>query len=335
MTSTPLRSPALVLATAAAAAWLTACSGSDATDASAAPAHVVMVSVVSTHATSPADRPDDLQPEQIERTVAAELERRSLEERTSRAIATARSSDRTTRLGAATVGPLPASEETWRRATAPAGTPSPRPVPTDRFRAIPLERRPASSQPQEQPTRERFRRIPLVVPQDTVLEIELVEALSSQTSSVGDLFTARVVSPVSVDGYFAVPLGATVVGHVEAVDRARRFGGRARLLLLFDRLVLPEGEVPLEASLYDEARGETGRDAATIAGATAAGAILGRAVGDGDRRSAVGALIGAAIGTGVAARRGEAIELPAGGRLTLALDEPVEVTVRVRVLEVG
>lgn len=171
---------------------------------------------------------------------------------------------------------------------------------------------------------------PITVPAGTSFSAELQSSLSSETSAVGDRFTARLASPLSAGGQEAVPAGATIEGRVTEAQALRKIGGKARLGLAFDRVVLPDGTAaPLAASLSQVGKSETKRDAATIGGSAAAGAILGRVIGGGSksRRSAIGAAAGAAIGTAIAAKtEGDAITLPAGTVLTLALEAPLTVT---------
>jgi hypothetical protein len=111
----------------------------------------------------------------------------------------------------------------------------------------------------------------------------------------------------------------------------RRIGGRARLGVELDRLVLPDGtERPISAGFAEAGRSETGKDAATIGGAAAAGAILGRATASrSDRKKAtvIGSILGAAAGTVIASRtEGDEITIPEGTFVTLALDAPVALT---------
>lgn len=323
MSIASIRSPLLP----AAAALLLASACHRATESALPAASSQEVDVVATPIYEAAlERPiDELTAARIDAAVADELARREDATRETRA---AESRER--------------SREPVRTASAADGLQT-----SDRFRAIPIESAPTTVQPVSEALppspaprqrTESLREISLVVPAGTRLEAELEDQLSSQTSRAGQPFGARLVAPVSIDGYFAFPVGAEIVGHVEEVERARRIGGRARLLLVFDHLQLPQGEVPLRASLYDETRGEGKRDAATIGGAAAAGAILGRAIGDEHRArgGTLGALIGAAIGTGIAAsRQGEAIEMPVGTALELVLEEAVPVIIRVRVLDVS
>lgn len=170
------------------------------------------------------------------------------------------------------------------------------------------------------------------VPSGTVMEVEFLESLSSQSSQPGDIFRARVSSNVTADGDVAIPAGSEVVGVVTEAVPLRKVGGRAKLALKFTDLVLPSGAtVPLRASLVEQGRSETGRDAATIGGAAAGGAILGRILNKGNRTKGglIGAVIGAAAGAAIASRTpGEEVTIPEGTRLDLKLDDAVEVRLR-------
>jgi type IV secretory pathway VirB10-like protein len=172
------------------------------------------------------------------------------------------------------------------------------------------------------------------LPAGSSFEVELGDTLSSQASEPGDIFRARVTADVYEDGALAIPRGSSVVGEVTQAQSTRRVGGRAVLGLRFSDLVLPTGEtVPLAASLVEQGRSETGRDAATIGGGAAAGAILGRIFNKGDkgRGAILGAILGAAAGTAVAARTpGEEVTIPEGAVLTLRLDDEIEVRRRPR-----
>jgi outer membrane lipoprotein SlyB len=163
------------------------------------------------------------------------------------------------------------------------------------------------------------------------MEIELLEGLSSQTSEPGDIFRARVSSDVSTDGAVGIPAGAEVVGVVTEAVPLGKVGGRAKLGLKFTDLVLPNGRtVPIDASLVQQGANETRKDAATIGGAAAGGAILGRVLSKKDRGrgTVIGAIIGAAAGAVLASRNGEEVVIPEGTRLDLKLDYEVEVRAR-------
>jgi type IV secretory pathway VirB10-like protein len=212
--------------------------------------------------------------------------------------------------------PEPVPEEVIEEpAAAPKPEPAPEPEPEPEI---------APAEP-EAPAAPREVRVPA----GTVLNVEILEGLSSQSSQPGEIFRARVSSDVTADGGVAIPAGSEVVGVVTEAVPLRKIGGRAKLALKFTDLVLPSGStVPLRASVVQQGRSETGRDAATIGGAAAGGAILGRVINKGDRSKGglIGAVIGAAAGAVIASRTpGEAITIPEGTRLDLKLDDEVEV----------
>lgn len=192
----------------------------------------------------------------------------------------------------------------------------------------------APPEPVEEERAERTSTRVATVPSGTVLEAELLQELSSSGSAVGDTFRARLVSDVLEEGgQVAIPEGAEVVGVVEeAVPLTRRVGGKAKLTLRFTDLVLPSGAtVPIRASLIEQGRSETRKDAATIGGAAAGGAILGRIFNGKDRSkgAVIGAIIGAAAGTVIASRTpGEEVVFPEGTVINLNLDQDAEVRSR-------
>jgi type IV secretory pathway VirB10-like protein len=183
--------------------------------------------------------------------------------------------------------------------------------------------------PEPEPVREEPRRIEATVPAGTTLEAEFTRSVSSETAEVGDTFRARVARGVHEDGVLAIPAGSELVGEVTEVGSLRRVGGQARLGLRFTDLILPSGEtVPISASFLEQGRSETRRDAATIGGATAGGAILGRILNKGNKTkgSVIGAIIGAAAGTAIASRTpGEEVTIPEGTVVDVRLDRSVEV----------
>lgn len=185
---------------------------------------------------------------------------------------------------------------------------------------------------EEEVRREEPRPAPVTVEAGTVFSVELLERLSSESSRPGEIFRARVTGDVRQDGRVVIPAGSEVVGEVTEAVPLRKVGGRAKLAVRFTDLVLPTGSsVPIDASFVGQGRSETGRDAATIGGAAAGGAILGRVLNKGDRSkgAVIGAILGAAVGTAVASRTpGEEVTFDDGAVVDLKLDTPVEVRPR-------
>lgn len=179
---------------------------------------------------------------------------------------------------------------------------------------------------------EASQRVVHSVPAGTRLQLEFVDGVSSASSRPGDGFRARVTNPISVGGDVVVPAGSIVHGTVSEVVPLKKIGGQAKLTMDFARLELPDGTAAnIHATVREIGKSETGRDAATIGGAAAGGAVLGRVLSkkQENRNTVIGAVVGAAAGTAIAAKtKGQEIELPAGTALEIALDQPAELTVR-------
>jgi type IV secretion system protein VirB10 len=161
------------------------------------------------------------------------------------------------------------------------------------------------------------------LPGNTVLKVELLNALSTESNVRDDGFRMRVIEP-------AIYEGAVIEGHLTRVKRPGRIKGRAELQLAFDRMRLPNQTVAnLEAQIIeltdptstnvrnvDQEGGLAGKstqkeDTIKVGAAAGAGAtigLLGGPVGAG-----VGAIVGAAAGTGyILYTRGKEIRLLRG-----------------------
>jgi|GEM_PF-1691140 len=172
-----------------------------------------------------------------------------------------------------------------------------------------------------------------LLPSGTRFTVELEQTIASDRSHPGDTFRARVVQDVTRGGEVMIPAGTVVMGRVtEAVPLSQQVGGRARLGLEFYSLRPPGAQpAPISADFAAKGKSETAKDAATIGGAAAAGAILGRVLNRGDKGkgSVLGAIIGAAAGTAIASHtEGEEVTLPEGAQVELVLTQPAQVPVR-------
>jgi hypothetical protein len=216
--------------------------------------------------------------------------------------------------------PAPRDEET---------SPAPEPAVEEPAPAPEPEPQPEAPPPVEQP-----RTINVTLPAGTPLDVEFTERLASNTSAVGDTFRVRVANDVIEDGVVAIPRGSEIVGVVTDAVPLPRVGGQAKLALKFTDLVLPSGStVPIHASFVQSGRSETGRDAATVGGAAAGGAILGRILNKGSRSkgAVIGAIIGAVAGTAIASKTpGEEVVIPEGSVVGLKLNDAIEVRARSR-----
>lgn len=169
---------------------------------------------------------------------------------------------------------------------------------------------------------------PLTVAAGETIDIEFRETLSSHTSQVGQTFRTRVTQPVFVGGKVVIPAGTAILGRVIEAEPAKKIGGRARLALDFESLVLANGATySIDAVFSQAGKSQTGKDAAIIGGATLGGAVLGKQVG-GDTGTLIGAVAGG-IGGAFAAKKtkGKPVEVPAGTEMILELTQPVTIDV--------
>lgn len=74
----------------------------------------------------------------------------------------------------------------------------------------------------------------LQLPAKTVIEIEIVDTVSSKTAKIGDMFDIRLVEPVKIDGQMVLPIGVTGRGEVSHVAKAG-WGGKAGELIVMVR----------------------------------------------------------------------------------------------------
>jgi type IV secretory pathway VirB10-like protein len=171
--------------------------------------------------------------------------------------------------------------------------------------------------------------VELVVPAGTALALEFAAPIASNTVAAGSVFAATVTNDVYVGRALAIPAGTEVLGTVTEAVPAKKIGGQARLALSFTHLRLATGEtIPIAATFAEAAKNQTGKDAATIGGSAAGGAVLGRVIDHGDRTrgTVLGAVVGGAIGTAIAAQTpGEEVRIAAGTVIEVRLTAPVTV----------
>ena len=160
----------------------------------------------------------------------------------------------------------------------------------------------------------------IVIPNDTELILELIDEISTETSKEGDKFTARVVSPIEING-------AIVEGRVSKIQKPGRIKRRSEMLLSFDRIVVAEGRWSNFSAILTEVlpvkndnvkgvmegtvegKSSVKGDITKVGASTGAGALIGVIAG-GPVGAAVGAGVGAAFGVGaVVVERGKHIRL--------------------------
>jgi len=165
------------------------------------------------------------------------------------------------------------------------------------------------------------------VPAGTELTLALDTTLSSETSHIGDAFSATVVEPIVVENREVIPAGSTIEGKVTDATPAKRGAGKATLALSFGALRLAGGyRTNIVGSFQEVSASKKGRNAAVIGGSAAGGALLGRILGKDTQGAVIGAIIGGGIGTAVlVGKEREQAVLPADTPFGIRLEQAIQV----------
>jgi hypothetical protein len=151
-----------------------------------------------------------------------------------------------------------------------------------------------------------------VLPEGTRIRVKMFVEVNSKVASEGDTFLVRTVKAVRNRGVMVLPGGAVIEARITAARHAAIGGSDGMLEIRFERLRIGDGEtIPLNAVLAAPLKKESRSmfNLLAIAGATAAGALIGSA-SDTSNGIAIGALVGAGAGTGtVLLRKGREVRI--------------------------
>jgi YmgG-like glycine-zipper protein len=169
------------------------------------------------------------------------------------------------------------------------------------------------------------------LPAGATMNLALDQQLGTESSHVGDTFSATTIDPViAQNGRTTVPAGAKVWGHVSGVTRANNATETAALVLDFDSLTFNGRRYPFEANitatnLQKQGGSSTNETLKNAAIGAAAGAVLGAVLTGADRdKILLGAGVGAVAGTAISlGKGGENGVLPAGSRLSVQTTQSV------------
>jgi len=204
------------------------------------------------------------------------------------------------------------------QAPAPAPDPKPAAEPAPILKPDPTPEPPPPPPPPQKVT----------IAAGTLLNVRLVEGLSSDRNQPGDTFSATLDQPLVVDGFVIAERGARLEGRVLESEKAGRVKGLSHLAIALTKLRTADGQnLAIQTDTFSK-EGPTSKkeDVTRGAAATAIGAAIG-AIAGGGKGAAIGAGVGAAAGVGGAmATRGKPSVLPSETRLNFRLSEPITVT---------
>jgi hypothetical protein len=174
----------------------------------------------------------------------------------------------------------------------------------------------------------------LELPAGTSFEVLMVTPVDTRTSNVGDKIEATLAAPLYVNGKTVANQDAVIRGEISELTRASRAKSeedRAGVKFLFTSLETVDGEKVLHATVTNSegrmiAKSTSTRDKLLIGGGALLGAITGKVAGKDTKATVLGAVGGAVLGTGIVlASKGHELEVPAGSKVSLRVDEPITI----------
>ena len=167
---------------------------------------------------------------------------------------------------------------------------------------------------------------PITLASGTVLQLRTADSVDSKRAREGTPVDFTVIRDVTVNGWLAIPRGATVHGVVTETKSAGELKGSPELALRLTSLDLGGRSYPLDSDEFRvKGPSKTGRTATNIIGGSVLGAIIGGAAGGGGG-AAIGAVAGGTVGTAAsAASHGPNAWIPAEAMVTFHLNTPLTV----------
>ena len=183
--------------------------------------------------------------------------------------------------------------------------------------------------PKALPAAAKFREF--VIPAGTPLSVRLMTPVASDTSRVEQAVSAELKDPIIVDGVEVAPAGSAVSGNVVSAEPSGKVKGLASLALRFSSLRAGNETYPVSMNYSRTAEPTKASDAKKIGIPAAGGAIIGGILG-GKKGAVVGGLVGGGAGTAVVlSTSGPEVRYAKGDSMSIALDQPVNVRVPVKV----
>lgn len=179
------------------------------------------------------------------------------------------------------------------------------------------------------------------VPVGTSFEVITNSDISTEQNKVGEYITATLNQPVSVGYDTVIPAGSEIYGQITYSEDAGRAGRNAYMEVKFTAVKSPEGnKIPMMGKILTKdntgvLRGgsvkqqlvkNTSAVAVTTTTGLAAGAGIGAIAGGAGTGAIIGSSVGGVVGLGyVIARKGREVEVPAGTKMIVSLEQPLTV----------
>ncbi len=209
--------------------------------------------------------------------------------------------------------------------TAPATRPTPKPAPKP-VRPTPIPSTSTTPAPTPAPTAKTG-----VIDAGTSLQFAANAKVCSNTTTVGEKFTAQLSQPVTGSNGVVIPAGATGTFEVTESKTAKNSNDATVLKVRLVSVTFGGESYPVESTLQTASTervrsASKGTDAKKVAGGAVIGAIAGQIIGKNTKGTVIGAAAGAAAGTAAAAATADFDTcLNSGGTITVKLDTPVTI----------
>jgi adhesin HecA-like repeat protein len=166
---------------------------------------------------------------------------------------------------------------------------------------------------------------PITIPNGTVLNVLLTEAIDVDAAQAGHTFKSLLDDPVMMNGKVIVPRGSAVVLQAAKVEQAGKMKGADKITLKANSLSFGGRKYDVVTTPVEQkGSGEGKKTARKIGGGAGLGAIVGGIAGGGTG-AAIGAAAGAATGAIMSSQGTEHLKLPAETRLQFTLNAAVTV----------
>jgi len=166
---------------------------------------------------------------------------------------------------------------------------------------------------------------PITIPNGTVLNVLLSEAIDVDAAQAGHTFKSLLDDPVMLNGKVVIPRGSAVVLQAAKVEQAGKMKGADKITLKANSLAFGGKKYEIVTTAVEQkGSGEGKKTTRKLVGGAGLGAIVGGIAGGGTG-AAIGAAAGAATGAIVASQGTEHLKLPAETRLQFTLNAAVTV----------
>ena len=170
------------------------------------------------------------------------------------------------------------------------------------------------------------------VPAGTRLSLATTSRICTNTNREGDPFVATLSESVTAGGV-TIPAGSQVRLRITQLKKSENANDQAVLAFAVEQITFNGRSFPVKATVaaapdVEQVRTTTkGSDAKKVIGGAIVGAAVGQILGKDTKSTVIGAATGAAAGTAVAVATGDYDAcIPSGGRITIALSEPLQIT---------